>query len=318
MKRMTGGATLACLMMVWPEGNAAQTAAISESANYTVLQPPAGSPPTGGTRSGEGGTVVAETSTGETIAGFPAGESAGGVRLVPNFTGQLYDPHALEVTAAPPTVGEGGTRQMTARLEMDDDSILPVSANTVAWSETSTALEEISTDGLVSAAHVYQDTPALVHGTWRAIPDPDGFELMVTNTGVDDFGDYAGDGLDDDWQVGYFGLPPNPDAAPAVDADSDGQDNRFEFLSGFSPVDPAARLVLSVVAVDPAAGTADLQLNRMIPGRTYTLLSTPDLITPWQPVGILEPVDLPQDNIIVQDPAAAQPRSFYIISISKP
>lgn len=296
---------------------AAQWVPASESTSYRLLQPPAGMPAGGGIRTGGTG-IVADTTTGGAIAGVRGDETTGGVRLTPNFTGQLYDARALEVTATPATVDEGSSRQMQAELVMDDDSILPVLADGVAWSEASAALDGISVGGLVTAATVYQDEVAVVDGSWQGVADPDGFELTVLNMGSDDFGEYAGDGIDDDWQVGYFGLPPNSDAAPGVDADSDGRDNRFEFLSGFSPVDPTARFVLSIVDVDPVAGTADLQLNRMIPDRTYTLLSSPDLLTPFDPVGVLDPVDVPTDDVIVRDPAAPQPRNFYIIGISKP
>lgn len=313
MKWRTGGAALTGVMGL----GLSQPVHAGESASYRLLQPPAGCPAAGGMRA-SGTGIELDESTGDAIAGDPGGESAGGVRLTPNFTGQLYDARQLKVSAVPATVDEGATRQMEAELVMDDDSILPVLADGVAWSESSAALDGISVGGLVTAATIYQVETAVVDGSWQGIADPDGFELTVLNTGTDDFEEYAGDGLDDDWQVGYFGLPPNADAAPDVDADSDGRDNRFEFLSGFSPIDPTARFVLSIVDVDHAAGTADLQLNRMIPDRTYTLLASPDLLTPFDPVGTLEPVDVPTDDVIVQDPAAAQPRNFYIIGISKP
>ena len=38
--------------------------------------------------------------------------------------------------------------------------------------------------------------------------------LTVLNVNQDNFGSYAGDGIGDDWQVQYFGLPSNPAAGP--------------------------------------------------------------------------------------------------------
>lgn len=317
MKWRTGGAALTGVLGLGMFAGFSRPLPASESASYRLLQASAGCPAGGGVRVGGTG-IELDGSTGDAVAGVAGGESAGGVRVIPNFTGQLYDPRELEVSAVPAVVDEGGTRQMQAELVMDDESVLPVLADGVAWSEGSIALDGISVGGLVTAATVYQDETAVVNGSWQDVADPDGFELTVLNTGTDDFEGYAGDGLDDDWQVGYFGLPPNADAAPGVDADFDGQDNRFEFLSGFSPVDSTARFILTIVDVDRAAGTTDLRLNRMMPGRTYTLLSSPDLVSPFEPVGTVEPVDVPTDDVIVQDPAAAQPRNFYIIGISKP
>ena len=57
-------------------------------------------------------------------------------------------------------------------------------------------------------------------------------DLTVINLLADNFGSYAGDGIDDDWQVSFFGLD-NPNAAPNVDFDGDEQDNLFEFLALF-------------------------------------------------------------------------------------
>lgn len=48
-----------------------------------------------------------------------------------------------------------------------------------------------------------------------------GLNLIVRNIAADDFGKYAGDGIDDDWQVLYFGEN-NADAAPEIDADGSG------------------------------------------------------------------------------------------------
>ena len=47
----------------------------------------------------------------------------------------------------------------------------------------------------------------------------------MLDTIADNFGTYAGDGLGDDWQVQYFGLS-NPNAAPLLDPDFDGHNNR--------------------------------------------------------------------------------------------
>ncbi len=238
--------------------------------------------------------------------------------MKPNLVGQFYDPADLAVFAIPAIVAERATRQLAARAAMDDDTTLALVADRIAWSEASDALAGISSAGLVTAASVYQDEVATVYGIYQGIADPEGFNLIVLNTGTDDYGTYASDGIDDDWQIDWFGLPPNADAAASADPDADQQDNQFEFLSGFSPLDPLARFELRMVAVDRGAGTADLQLNRAIPNRVYTLKSSPDLITPFVVIGNLPAVSAPKTDWIIRDSSATAPRNFYIIEISKP
>jgi hypothetical protein len=266
---------------------------------------------------GSGG-ISAEISLGDESDGVPGGTSALGVQARPNLVGQFYDVRGLSVFASPATVNERSSRQLAATATMDDATSLAVVADQVAWSESSAALAGISVAGLATAASVYQNTIATVHGTFQGIADPDGFDLTVLNTASDDFENYAADGIDDDWQVAWFGLPPNEDAAPAADPDADQQDNQLEFLSGFSPLDPMARFELRIVAVDRGSGTADLQLNRVIPDRTYTLKASPDLITPFAPIGSLPPVTEPEPDKIIRDNSATAPRRFYLIEISKP
>ena len=56
----------------------------------------------------------------------------------------------------------------------------------------------------------------------------------------------AGDGIDDAWQVQYFGLPPNANAGPLRDPDGDGRNNRDEWIAGLSPADPASVFKLRI------------------------------------------------------------------------
>jgi hypothetical protein len=298
--------------------SAAQAGATSSSAHYGVLHAPPGSPGGGGPVSGGIGAISAEISICDELEGAPGEISGLNVHVKPNLVGQLYDPRELAISAIPDSVNERSNRQLSATATLDDATTLAVVADQVAWSESSTALAGISVVGLATAAGVYQDTVATVHGTYLGIADPDGFDLTVLNIASDDFENYAADGIDDDWQVAWFGLPPNEDAGPAEDPDADQQNNLFEFLSGFSPTDPLARFELRIVAVDRVAGTADLQLNRVIPDRIYTLKASPDLVTPFAVIGDLPAVTEPETGKIIRDTSATAPRNFYIIGISKP
>ncbi|NQX00911.1 hypothetical protein HQ447_09645 [bacterium] len=297
---------------------AAQSGATSSSAHYTLLHAPPGNAGGGGSAANVAGTVAADISLGDAGSGTPGEVSPFGVQAKPNFIGQLYDATALAVFAIPATVAEQATRQLSARATLDDATTLSLIPDQVEWSEASAALTGISSAGLATAAAVYQHEVATVHGIYQGLADPDGFNLNILNTGDDDFETYAADGIDDNWQVNWFGQPPNADAAPSADPDFDQQNNQFEFLSGFSPIDPLACFALTVVAVDRVAGTADLQLNRVIPNRVYTLMTSPDLVTPFSRIGNLPVLAEPRTDVIIRDTSATSPRNFYRIGISKP
>lgn len=233
------------------------------------------------------------------------------------YIGQLYELDALWITPDPLTLDERAAWQLETWLVLDDSTLTQIHASAISWSVASGPLSGINVDGIVTAASVYQNSPAVIRGTVIGLEDT--LDLIVLNVTADDYEGYAGDRIDDDWQVAYFGLPPNADAGPDVDVDQDGQDNHFEFLSGFSPVDPTARFMLSIVSVNNDISLAQLKLNRVIPGRTYTLFASPDLSpASFDPVFTLPPVGSPEDDVIVQDWEAWMPKRFYSISISKP
>ena len=160
------------------------------------------------------------------------------------FAGQLSEVLGLTLTAAPSApLLERGTSQLGAFLTLDDDSRLVPGLSSLVWMVTSGPLVSISAGGLVSAGSVYQNTPGTVEGTYLGFSD--GLEITVVNTGLDDFGGYAEDGLPDAWQVGYFGESGLPALANlSGDGDGDSLTNLQEFAFGTSP------LVNSSAAVD--------------------------------------------------------------------
>ena len=79
----------------------------------------------------------------------------------------------------------------------------------------------------------------------------------MLDTDPDNFGSYAGDGLNDHWQYEFFG-PDNPLAGPAIDADADGDVNRFEFVAGVDPTDPQSCFRLSLHPVPERPGHREL------------------------------------------------------------
>src|SRR5687767_6678202 len=95
------------------------------SANYTL------EPDTldGGGQRGTSANYTANFSAAPGGAGASANFTARG-----GFAGQLSDAVAIDITASPPSVKEGRTRQLNATLLFDDSTTIPLAAGSVAWS----------------------------------------------------------------------------------------------------------------------------------------------------------------------------------------
>ena len=201
-----------------------------ESANYSIITDTADA---GGRR------ATSTTYTNDGSAGHIAGIStvaSPSETVKAGFIAQLYEVGGFAVTASPSTVNEGAARQVIGGHLLDDGTVLEINAASVAWSAASPLT--INASGLATAGIVYQNTMALVQGTY--LGSTDSINLTILNVNTDDFGSYAGDGIGDDWQVQYFGLPPNPAAGPLLDPDGDGQNNRYEWIAGLIPTDAAS------------------------------------------------------------------------------
>jgi hypothetical protein len=232
------------------------------------------------------------------------------------YVGQLYEITGLAVNATPATVDETTTRQLAAWQTLDDDSYLAVSATAVAWSVVTGPLTGISTAGMATAGTVYQDTPATVQGNFELMTS-EPFELTVLNTLPDNYGSYAGDGLDDGWQFQYFGLN-NPLAGPLLDPDGDSQNNAFEFTAGLIPTDPLSRFLLRV---EPVAGEPEqrrLVFSPRFTDRSYDVLTSTTLLgDSWSALtgGIVSDAG---DERSVIDQDADEDKKFYRVGITKP
>lgn len=229
------------------------------------------------------------------------------------YIGQLYDVAALQVAAAPGTINEGGTRQLSASLLLDDATTLPVSASAVTWIVQSGPLTDISSNGLVTAATVFQNSVASVQGLYSGVAGTLG--LTVLDTIPDNFGAYAGDGIGDDWQVQYFGQN-NPAAAPAMDPDGDGQNNLFEFTAGLIPTDRASvfTVSLNIPAGQPAQRA--VVFTPRLAGRTYTV-KTSTTLSGWTDLAGATVSDNGTERTVT-DVNASGSRQFYRVDISLP
>lgn len=253
-----------------------------------------------------GSTIEAQISTGDHFHGGVT-DVVATIQDNGGYTGQLYDPKSLTVAASSATVPETATRQLSANALLDDDTTLALDGAEIAWSVQSGALAGVDADGLVTASTVYADSPGTAEGDWLGLEGS--LTLTVLDTLADNFGSYAGDEIDDDWQVGFFGLD-NPAAAPAADPDGDTQTNLLEFLALVDPTDPESIFFADLTATDAVT------FSPVATGRTYTLLASPDL-TPanFSPVASTASDSAGWRTLTHSAPPAGA-RRFYRIEIS--
>jgi hypothetical protein len=233
------------------------------------------------------------------------------------YIGQLYDVTGLTLTAATLNVNETATVQLGAWQALDDSTFLAVAATSVAWSVASGPLTGISTGGLATAGIVYQNTAATAQGIYLGNTGTLG--LTVVNSLPDNFGSYAGDGIDDAWQNQYFGLN-NPLAGPLLDPDGDGQANLFEFTAGLVPTNPASRFSITIAPVPGQPGRKNIIFNPLVltGGRSYTVKFRPDLATgAWAPLTGTTQSDTGAQRTVT-DLNATGAKKFYEVEITKP
>ncbi|MFM1770279.1 MAG: hypothetical protein RJA22_2808 [Verrucomicrobiota bacterium] len=267
-----------------------------------------------GLSAGGGRSTSAALANEGTLGGLVQVATAPATVAKPGLAGQLYEA-TLQLAATGTNLNEGGTRQLLAFQRVDDGTTNAVLPSRVAWGVVSGPLAGINSSGLALATNVFQDTPAVVRGTLEGSAAD--LTLQVLNTGLDNWSTYAGDGIDDFWQVQYFGTG-STDADPARDPDGDGQGNLFEFTAGTNPTNAASRFELGI-RNGPAAGQRQIVFRPRFPSRTYTLTyrtNAADAV-PFATLGGTSTTDA-GDERTVTDPNASDRNRVYRVRISYP
>jgi hypothetical protein len=213
----------------------ATTPAVAERAGG-VFTVPAESVDAGGSRA-TGGVFQVDQSLGGIgdIATSASFVSRGG------YPGQLTEPTNVVINAPAGTnLNESSTLPLNVLIANNDGTVSPSGA---AWSVASGPLLSVNTTGLVTAGAVYANTGAVVQAVAGGFTATRG--LLVLNTNPDNFGLYAGDNVDDAWQVQFFGTN-SPKGLGSADPDGDGQFNAFEFLALTSPLSLTSRFDVAV------------------------------------------------------------------------
>jgi hypothetical protein len=231
------------------------------------------------------------------------------------YIGQLYQIASIMVSANPTNVDEGATRQLQVQANLDDGTVLVPGPSSVSWSVAAGPIQSINAAGLATAAHVYQDTMATAQASFRGQSGTLG--LLVRNVSDDDFGTYAGDGLNDAWQVQHFGES-NPSGLADADPDGDGQSNAYEEMVGSIPTDGTSYFRFRIETVPGHADWMNLIFSPRVAGRTYTIEAKPDLDSgAFSDIGPAPIADVGIERIIT-DHTAAGATKYYRVQISRP
>ncbi len=214
----------------------------------------------------------------------------------------------------PGTVAEAAATQLSLRQVLDDGTQTSVSAAAATWSVLS-GPASVNATGLITTQNVAAATGATLQITFSGFTAPS--TITVQNSIPDNFGPYASDGLDDGWQVQYFGSN-NPLAAPSLDPDGDGHTNLFEFTAGLVPTSGTSRFTITLEPVPGQPGQKRLVFQPAVNGRTFTLQKSTTLAPgSWVNVSGAS-VSGNNGSQILTDAAATDPRSFYRVQINVP
>jgi len=124
--------------------------------------------------------------------------------------------------------------------------------------------------------------------------------------------DSDGDGMDDDWEVTYFG---NLSRDGKGDADEDGIGDLDEFKAGTNPVNDGS--VLRVITLESLLTGATTVYWNAVAGRTYVVQYKDDLATDW--TNLPASVTSGSTTASTQDPTApAAAQRFYRVLLVSP
>ena len=124
-----------------------------------------------------------------------------------------------------------------------------------------------------------------------------------------DLFDANGDGLQDAWQIHYFGSISSPAAAPSAEPDGDGANNFNEFVNLTDPTDPTS---VKKLQVNPDPQSRQNVVLRWLAarGRLYTIETTGNLASPnWQ--SLAGATDIVGDNTMRSVTNAVLGAGFY-------
>ncbi len=121
------------------------------------------------------------------------------------------------------------------------------------------------------------------------------------------------------WRYANFGTLENAgNAADLADPDGDGDTNRFEYVAGLSPLDPASRFDARVDAVAGQPGRKAILFSPIVAGRSYVVTSTANLTSPtWTALTSFTTFDDGTEQTVIDLDAGTESK-FYRVEIVLP
>ncbi len=230
------------------------------------------------------------------------------------FTGQLFEIESLNLFPQSVALTETSSFRFFAAWLTGDGDTLATAPGELLWFSLGGPVAGISSAGIVFTRSVYQNTAATIAASGRGVVGYSSF--MVLNSIPDNHGIYASDGIDDDWQVGFFGEG-NPQGIANADPDGDSQNNRFEFSAGLHPRDAASRFSLSISTTPGQSTWKSLEFSPRFDTRDYQILRADSPAGPWQSISPALMFDQGPIRTVI-DTAPPSQRAFYRIGIRKP
>lgn len=231
------------------------------------------------------------------------------------FVAQLYDVSRLLLRASPNPVDEASFSEGATVAMLDDGSILPLAPGDVHWSVSGWPLIAVDTGGTVQAGAVYADSSGRVRADRGGASGS--VALVVLDVDPDNFGSYAADGIDDDWQVSYFGLD-NTNAYPGMDPDDDEQDNEREIYAMTDPLSSTSALAFWIEAVPAVTDQCDILFSPCYSQRVYTLRACTDLVETGSWSAVTGSIHDSNRVRRIRDANAGPPAKYYRLWISRP
>lgn len=259
-----------------------------------------------------GGRSTGGTITNHATLGGIGGEMQdnGPLASRPGFAGQLWDAVSLDITPQPAAMSDNSTLQLAAQLTGDDATTQPPGAP-VVWDSASILLS-VNATGLTTTGTLPGDTTATASA--RSGDLIGSADISLFDQTPDDYGPFAGDGLDDAWQFLWFASDP-ANGNPRSDPDNDGQDNALEFLSGTTPLDGSSFLRIRTAPEPSQPAVRQLFFEPFRLDRTYRWEFSTALQPAWQPVIGDPPDPQPSGEARATDEAAEEARKFYRLII---
>ena len=230
------------------------------------------------------------------------------------FTGQLFEIESLNLSPQNVTLAETSSFRFFAEWRTSDGDTLATTPGELVWFSLGGPVAGLSSSGIIFTRSVYQNTAANVAASGRG---QIGFcSFMVLNSIPDNHGIYASDGIDDGWQVGFFGEG-NPQGTADADPDGDSQNNRFEFTAGLHPRDAASRFNLAISSTPGYPAWKSLEFTPRFDTRDYLIFRSDSPAGPWQSISPALLFDQGSVRTVI-DTAPPTQRAFYRIGIRRP